>query len=203
MSSTPQSNAADGAPALVLASGSPYRAELLGRLRLPFTQAGPDVDERHHPGETPPDYVRRLAETKARAIDAGPTALVIGSDQAAVLDGRVLGKPGDRAGAIRQLEDAAGKTVTFQTGLCLLDTATGRAMTDVVRYAVTFRALSRAQIERYVDADAPFDCAGSFKAESLGITLFRRMAGDDPTALVGLPLIRLVDFLTEAGVRLP
>lgn len=193
----------DDVPQLILASGSPYRAELLSRLGLPFAQSSPDIDERPHEGESPRDYVRRLAAAKARAVSAPPPALVIGSDQAAVLDGRILGKPGSRANAISQLEAAAGRTVRFLTGLCLRDAASGRERTDVVVYSVTFRPLSRERIERYVDADMPFDCAGSFKAEALGITLFQHMAGDDPTALVGLPLIRLVDFLTDAGIRLP
>lgn len=191
-------------PPLILASTSPFRRELLARLGLPFEVAAPGGDEERRPGEGPQAMVARLAEQKARSVAAGrPGALVIGSDQCAVLQGEVLGKPGDHEKARRQLERASGREVDFLTGLCLLDTRSGRAAVDVVPFRVGFRDLDAGQIERYLQADRPYGCAGSFKAEGLGIALFRRMHGEDPTALIGLPLIRLVDMLAEAGVVLP
>lgn len=190
-------------PALVLGSTSPYRRELLARLGLAFEVDAPDVDEHVLPGEAPDALVRRLAEAKARAVAARhPGALVIGSDQAAVLDGVILGKPGDHARAMQQLRAASGKTVLFQTGLCLFDDRNGSAQVDVVPFRVVFRTLSDAQIENYLRRERPYNCAGSFKSEGLGISLFQRLEGDDPNALIGLPLIRLVDMLAEAGVHL-
>jgi len=190
-------------PALVLGSTSPYRRELLARLGLAFEVDAPDVDEHVLPGEAPDALVRRLAEAKARAVAARhPGALVIGSDQVAVLDGVILGKPGDHARAMQQLRAASGKTVLFQTGLCLFDDRNGSAQVDVVPFRVVFRTLSDAQIENYLRRERPYNCAGSFKSEGLGISLFQRLEGDDPNALIGLPLIRLVDMLAEAGVHL-
>lgn len=190
------------APALILASTSPYRRQLLERLGLPFTSAAPDIDERPRPGESPQVLVLRLAEAKARAIaSTHPNALVIGSDQVACIDKDILGKPGDRACAIAQLERASGRTVVFQTGLCLLDTVSGRAQTLVEPFRVHFRHLDRRQIEGYLDREQPFDCAGSFKSEGLGIALFERLEGDDPNTLIGLPLIRLVSLLESAGIH--
>ncbi|MFA7619887.1 MAG: Maf family nucleotide pyrophosphatase [Thiohalomonadaceae bacterium] len=190
-------------PALVLGSTSPYRRELLARLGLAFEVDAPDVDEHALPGEAPDALVRRLAEAKARAVAARhPGALVIGSDQVAVLDGVILGKPGDHARAMQQLRAASGKTVLFQTGLCLFDDRNGSAQVDVVPFRVVFRTLSDAQIENYLRRERPYNCAGSFKSEGLGISLFQRLEGDDPNALIGLPLIRLVDMLAEAGVHL-
>jgi MAF protein len=188
-------------PAIVLASTSPYRRELLQRLGLTFTIAAPGTEEARRPGETPADLVVRLAEAKARDVARGhPGRLVIGSDQVACIDGEVLGKPGDRATALRQLARAAGRKVTFYTGLCLLNSATGRAQVSCETFQVHFRRLTRSQIEGYLDRERPFNCAGSFKSEGLGIALFERLEGDDPNALVGLPLIRLVAMLAAEGV---
>lgn len=189
---------------LVLGSTSPFRRALLDRLGLPYQVDAPDTDETPLPGETPAGLVRRLAEAKARAVGGRHAdALVIGSDQVAVIDGRVLGKPGDRDNAIAQLTMASGGTVVFHTGLCLLDTASGRAQVDVEPFTVHFRELDRASIERYVDREQPYNCAGSFKSEGYGITLFSALEGRDPNALIGLPLIRLVEMLGEAEIALP
>lgn len=189
-------------PPLVLASTSPFRRELLARLALPFLTAAPDVDEARLPGEGPQALVTRLAEAKAREVGrAHPGALVIGSDQVACIDGAILGKPGDRARAIAQLTQAAGRVVTFYTGLCLLDTRGGQAEVVCEPFRVHFRDLTARQIAAYVDRERPFNCAGSFKSEGLGIVLFERLEGDDPNALIGLPLIRLVAMLEQAGVE--
>ncbi|RZA14400.1 MAG: septum formation inhibitor Maf [Proteobacteria bacterium] len=191
-------------PALLLASSSPYRRELLSRLRLPFTCASPDIDESHLPDEPACALVKRLAEQKARALAAlHPGHLIIGSDQVAVLGDRVLGKPGDFAQAREQLLAASGRSVTFLTGLALLNVASGECQVDVVPFTVHMRPLSAAAIERYLLAEQPYDCAGSFKAEGLGVTLFQSTEGADATSLVGLPLIRLVDMLLKEGVQLP
>lgn len=190
-------------PPIVLASTSPFRRELLQRLGLDFTIASPDTDETRLPDEPPEDLVVRLAEAKARAV-AGlhPDALIIGSDQVACVDGEVLGKPGDKEKAIVQLSRATGKSVVFHTGLCLLNAATGKTQTLCEPFRVHFRQLSRIQIEGYLDRERPFNCAGSFKSEGLGIALFERLEGDDPNALIGLPLIRLVTMLEAEGVDL-
>lgn len=185
---------------LILASTSPYRRALLARLGWAFAVVAPHVDETRQPNESASALVLRLAEAKARAVVAQfPDALIIGSDQVAVLDDAVLGKPHDRATAIRQLEAAAGRCVLFHTGLCVLNAATGLAHTLVEPFRVHFRTLTRQQIENYVDREQPYDCAGSFKSEGLGITLFARLEGDDPNALMGLPLIRLTALLEAAG----
>lgn len=188
-------------PALVLASTSPYRRALLERLGLTFVTASPDVDESRRVGEPAQVLVLRLAEAKARAVAAAhPNALIIGSDQVACLDETILGKPGDRANAIAQLERASGRAVRFQTGLCVLDTRNGQAQTCVEPFHVHFRPLTRLQIEGYLDREQPYDCAGSFKSEGLGIALFERLEGEDPNALIGLPLIRLIRLLEAAGI---
>lgn len=188
-------------PPIVLASTSPFRRELLARLGLPFHVASPEVDEARLPTEGPEALVTRLAEAKARAVGAQhPGALVIGSDQVACIDGAILGKPGDRERAIGQLAQAAGRVVVFYTGLCLLDTRTGQAEVICEPFRVYFRALTPRQIAGYVDRERPFHCAGSFKSEALGIALFNRLEGDDPNALIGLPLIRLTAMLGRAGV---
>ncbi len=185
---------------LVLASSSPYRRALLERLRVPFASAAPDIDESRRPGEAPRALVRRLAQEKAAALaPAWPDALVIGSDQVAVNAGQVLGKPGSHAAAVRQLRSASGRSVEFPTAVCVLDTASGQALVDVVTTTVVFRALDDAAIERYLAAEQPYDCAGSFKVEGLGIALFERVTSDDPTALTGLPLIRLCAMLAACG----
>jgi MAF protein len=191
-------------PEIVLASTSPYRRELLARLGLTFEAASPDCVETVLPGEAPDALVRRLSEAKARSIaNRFPAALIIGSDQVASLDGEILGKPGGRDKAITQLRKASGRCVTFYTGLSLVDAAHQTALTVCEPFHVHFRSLTPEQIARYVDRERPFDCAGSFKSEGYGITLFARLEGEDPTALVGLPLIRLVQLLGEAGVALP
>ena len=191
-------------PPLVLGSSSPFRAELLGRLRLPFTTAAPDIDETRLPDEAPADMVRRLTRLKAAAVAADhPRHLIIASDQCAECEGRILGKPGSHERAVEQLLGFSGRVVRFHTGLALLNSATSRLQLDVVPFAVHFRPLDRARVERYLRAERPYQCAGSFKSEGLGITLFRRLEGDDPNALVGLPLIRLVDFLAVEGIELP
>jgi MAF protein len=189
---------------LVLASTSPFRRVLLDRLGLPFEVAAPDVDESRRAGESPSALVLRLSEAKARAVAARfVDALVIGSDQVAVIDGEVLGKPGGRDGAMAQLGRASGRRVTFLTGLCLVDARSGRAHAACEPFHVHFRSLTAEQIARYVDREQPFQCAGSFKSEGYGVTLFARLEGDDPTALIGLPLIRLVELLGREGVELP
>ena len=188
---------------IVLASTSPYRRELLERLALPFETAAPDIDERRHPGESPLDMVRRLSVEKARAVPCDDRALVIGSDQAAIVGDEVLGKPGTHERAVEQLRGLSGRSVIFLTGLCLLNSATGETQVDAVPFRVQFRALNEEQIDRYLHHERPYNCAGSFKSEGLGITLFERMQGDDPTALVGLPLIRLTAMLAKAGIVLP
>jgi len=188
-------------PLLILASGSSFRRALLERLGIPFATATPDVDETRRPGEPPQALVVRLAEAKARAVAKdNPNALIIGSDQVAYLDDTVIGKPGDREGAIAQLTRASAREVVFYTGLCLLNTATGRTQACCEPFRVRFRQLSRARIEGYVDRERPFGCAGSFKSEGLGIALFERLEGEDPNALIGLPLIRLVSMLESEGI---
>lgn len=189
---------------LVLASSSPYRRELLQRLQLPFTCCSPNIDERPLADEAPEVLVQRLAVAKARALRAQFLQhLIIGSDQVAVLDGQILGKPGTAAAAIAQLTAASGRSVTFYTGLCLLDSASGTIQVDCVPFTVHFRSLSPAQISRYIEREQPLDCAGSFKSEGLGISLFRATEGEDATSLIGLPLIRLCDMLSQAGIAIP
>jgi len=189
---------------LVLASTSAYRRMLLERFELPFETARPDVDETPLPDEAPPATADRLAALKARAV-AGrfPDALVIGSDQVAYMDSEVFGKPGTVERAIAQLRRMSGRTVTFHTSLALLNTCTGRTLHESVPTLVRFRALSEAEIVRYVDKERPLDCAGSAKSEGLGITLLDSLTGDDPTALIGLPLIALARMLRAEGVELP
>ena len=186
---------------LILASSSRYRQALLQRLGLPFTAVAPRIDEAARPGERPAETALRLAEAKARAVAvAHPDALVIGSDQVAEFSGEPLGKPRDRTHALEQLRAMRGRTIVFHTGLALLNAGTGRCQTALVDVASTFRSLDDAALEAYLDREQPFDCAGSVKAEALGITLFTRIASDDPTALIGLPLIRLTDMLLAEGV---
>ncbi|MDF4003151.1 Maf family nucleotide pyrophosphatase [Luteibacter sp. PPL552] len=190
-------------PTVILASTSPYRAGLLRRLVEQFEQAAPGSDEAHLAGEAPAARAARLAEAKARDV-AGqrPGAVVIGSDQVADLDGTVLDKPGTVHAAHRQLAASAGREVVFHTAVCVID-ARGDAMTHVDETRVRFRALSEGDITRYVERERPLDCAGSFKCEGLGIALFERIVNEDPTALVGLPLIATSRLLRAAGVTLP
>ena len=186
---------------LVLASTSPYRRELLERLGLPFETASPNVDETALTDETPEQLVKRLAKLKARAVAVDfPDALIIGSDQVAVLDNQILGKPGNHETDVQQLSNASGKKVLFITGLCLLSSATGKSQVSVDIFSVEFRQLSASQIENYLQREKPYDCAGSFKSEGLGISLFERMEGDDPNALIGLPLITLINMLSTEEV---
>lgn len=189
---------------LVLASTSPYRRELLQRLQLPFETVAPEVDETAHPGEAPAATALRLAEAKARAVAARhPGALIIGSDQVAAQGSERYGKPGTRAKAAAQLRAMRGREIVFHTGLCLLDGANGTAQTRCVDIHVGFRTLSDAEIDAYLDKEDALNCAGSAKSEGLGISLLTHLRGDDPNALVGLPLIALCDMLRNAGVALP
>ncbi|QTP58696.1 septum formation inhibitor Maf [Billgrantia antri] len=188
-------------PRLVLASSSRWRRQLLDRLGLPYAWASPDIDETAHPDETPQALVHRLALTKAsRVAEEYPAHLVIGSDQVAVFDGDILGKPGNAATARAQLARFAGRRVTFLTGLALIDTRNARHWVCHERYDVVFRRLSDAEIARYVEREQPLDSAGSFRMEGLGIALFEKLEGDDPNTLIGLPLIRLCQLLREAGL---
>ncbi len=185
---------------LILASTSPYRRELLKRLQLPFTCIPPEVDETPRPGEPPEDLARRLALAKARAVAReNREALVIGSDQVASLDGQALGKPGTLARAKAQLLACSGRTVVFYTGLALVCEARDTALETVEAFRVHFRALDEAQVDRYLAREQPLDCAGSFKVEGLGITLFEALEGRDHTALEGLPLIALTDLLRASN----
>lgn len=187
---------ADSSPRVVLASSSPYRRQLLTRLGIPFDVVSPDVDERRLDLETPSELALRLAETKAGAVaDSYPDALVVGSDQVAVLDGQILRKPGGREANVKQLLRASGRRVQILTSLCVLNTRTGCAQVELVLATVHFRSLSLRQIEGYVSQEQAFDCAGGFKSEGLGVALFSRVEADDPTAIVGLPLIPLVKML--------
>jgi septum formation protein len=189
---------------LVLASTSRYRRDLLSRLGLPFTAVAPHADETPFPGETPAATALRLAAAKARSIVADwPQALIIGSDQVADADGMAVGKPGSAAAARAQLARLSGRTVVFHTGVALLDAATGLCRTALVDVCSRFRALSPATIDAYLAREQPYDCAGSVKSEGLGIALFEAIESDDPTALVGLPLISVVSMLAAAGVAVP
>ena len=188
---------------LVLASTSVYRNELLKRLRLPFETAAPDVDETALPGESARATSIRLAQEKARAVAAKyPDALIIGSDQVALLEGRQLGKPLTHDNAVGQLRAMRGKTTCFYTALTLLNSKTGNLQTEVAENYVTLRGLSDAEIEGYLLKEQPYHCAGSAKSEGLGIALMSKMTGDDPNALVGLPLILLIEMLRRENVRL-
>ena len=186
---------------IVLASSSPYRRMLFERLHLPFTFVSPETDETTKANEPPSKLVMRLAKAKAEALKKKyPQALIIGSDQVAICGGVRFGKPGSPEKAIEQLQQLNGRRVDFLTGLALLNTETGRLQLDCVPYSVYFRNLTPAQIEGYLRLEQPLDCAGSFKSEGLGVTLFTKMEGEDPTALIGLPLIRLARMLQAEGV---
>ena len=187
---------------LILASGSAYRRQLLEKLHLPFECQSPNIDETPQPGESANDLVKRLSISKAQAIAtqySQQECLVIGSDQIAVLNDTILGKPLNHAKAKQQLQQCSGQTVHFLTGLCLINSKTNKLLYSCEQFNVTFRNLSDAQIEHYLLRDKPYDCAGSFKAEGLGIALFSRMQGDDPNSLIGLPLIQLVSLLESFG----
>lgn len=190
-------------PPLILASSSTYRRELLSRLGLPFEWMSPDIDETPRAGETPERLVERLAIAKAATIaERARDGLVIGSDQVADHDGKIIGKPASHDDAVSQLEWASGRVVRLYTGLALVNAATGAVQCAVEPFDVTFRALDRDTIERYLAHDRPYNCCGSLRAEGAGISLLRSLRGDDPNALIGLPLIRLCDMLAAEGVTL-
>jgi len=185
---------------LVLGSTSPFRKALLERLHINFECDSPDIDETPLPDEPVEDMVVRLAIAKAQAISTRhPDSLIIGSDQSAVLNGEKLSKPGNFENAFQQLTRASGQKITFQTGLCLLNTSTGNIQSSCVPYTVVFKKLTPVMIENYLRKEEPYNCAGSFKSEALGIALFERFEGTDPNALIGLPLIELVNFLGNEG----
>jgi septum formation protein len=191
-------------PPLLLASTSPYRRALLERFGLPFDVASPDVEEAALSGEAPAATAMRLAAAKARAVAAQyPDALVIGSDQVADCDGLAVSKPGDHAAAVRQLTAQSGRRITFHTAVAVLNTRSQRLSSELVDVVSQFRALTAAEIEAYLRADQPYDCAGSVRSEGLGITLFERIDSPDPSALIGLPLIALARLLRAEGVALP
>ena len=188
---------------LILASSSPYRRELLARLKIPFETIAPEIDEHARPGEAPEALVQRLALEKAQKIAVQHRdALVIGSDQVAVYNGSVVGKPLTHERAVAQLREASGRTVTLYTGLALVNAATGSIQSEVLPYHIRFRALTEAQIESYLRKEQPYHCAGSVKSEGLGIALLEKFDGEDPNTLIGLPLIRLVHMLENEGVRI-
>lgn len=189
---------------IVLASSSTYRKALLARLGLDCPTAAPDIDESALPGEAPVATATRLARAKARKVAVlKPAALIIGSDQVALLDDRVLGKPGTHAAAVRQLQAMSGKTAVFHTAVCLYDAASDEMQCANVPTVVRMRELNDEAIDRYLRKDQPYDCAGSAKIEALGIALVEKVESDDPTALIGLPLITLVTMLKRAGIDLP
>jgi MAF protein len=186
---------------LILASSSPFRRELLSRLGVEFSSVSPDVDETVMPDEPPETLVIRLAERKAREVAKDHRgALVIGSDQVAVVDGAIMGKPGDHQQAVAQLSRLSGKRVSFLTGLCLLNSETGHLQVCCEPFHVIFRVLQPKEIDNYLLKEQPYNCAGSFKSEGLGISLFERLEGEDPNALIGLPLIRLIAMLRNEGL---
>ncbi|WP_404339876.1 Maf family protein [Pseudoalteromonas mariniglutinosa] len=188
-------------PPLILASSSPFRQSLLQKFNLPFATFSPDIDESINDGESPEQLVKRLSKQKAReALNYFPEGLVIGSDQVAVFNQQILGKPHTKSNAVAQLSLFSGHTVTFLTGLTVFDIATEQAKTTCVPFHVTFKQLSNRQINAYCDAEQPYNCAGSFKSEGLGICLFEKLNGDDPNALIGLPLIALNNLLAKFGV---
>jgi len=189
-------------PGIVLASSSEYRKSLLQRLQLDFNCSSPDIDESRLEEESANEYVCRLSREKAIAVaDRHPDAIIIGSDQCAVLGDEILGKPGTHGNALQQLKSARGRTVVFHTGLCVLYQPDKFVEVDDVIFEVDFRHLEDQQLEQYLHIEQPYQCAGSFKSEGYGISLFRRLRGDDPTALIGLPLIRLVQMLEKLGVE--
>ncbi len=188
---------------IVLASGSRYRAELLRKLHLNFISCSSNIDESARDGESAMELAIRLSEAKAAALSSDySNHLIIGSDQVAVCGSHFLNKPGSREQAIRQLKAQSGQTVQFYTGISVFDSANGYCLSDIDICSVHFKALNDRQIESYVDLEQPFDCAGSFKSEGLGIALFSRIEGDDPNALIGLPLIKLVALLEKFGVNI-
>jgi len=189
---------------IVLGSTSPFRKELLERLQLRFITDSPNIDETPLNNESPEVYVKRLSLEKAKAVAQNhPNALIIGSDQCSVLNNTIRGKPGNHENALKQLAESSGERVSFLTGLCLYDTADDTHQLDMVPFHVDFRTLSTKEIESYLIQEKPYACAGSFKSEGLGITLFKQLNGTDPTSLIGLPLIRLSEMLRMKGLLLP
>ena len=189
---------------IVLASTSPFRKELLERLQIPFETRHPELKEQRFESESASDMVKRLAREKAEAVASRmDNGLVIGSDQCAVLGNTILGKPDSFDNAIKQLQDSSGKEVVFHTGLCLLNAHSGNCQIEDVTFKVRFRQLSEEQIRNYLNREDALSCAGSFKSEALGITLFEAMEGEDPTSLIGLPLIQLTSQLAREGISLP
>ena len=189
---------------IILASSSPYRKELLKRLDITFTTISPEVNERYFQDELISDYVLRLAKTKAESIVLkNDSSLIIAADQALQCDKKILGKPGNYNKAKEQLIFMSNRSLTFYTGLCLINTETKIIEEDVVSFRVDFRKLTESEIENYLVKEKPYDCVGSFKSEKLGISLLKKMNGDDPTALIGLPLIRLCKMLRNQGVDIP
>ncbi|MFY0640808.1 Maf family protein [Bermanella sp. WJH001] len=187
---------------LVLGSSSPYRKALLEKLDLSFDCDSPDIDETPLKGEHPKDMVARLAKAKAQAIaERHPQSIIIASDQCATLDGQIIGKPGDFENAFAQLRNASGRTVTFYTSLCVFNAGTNQYQETVEPFYVYFRQLTDSEIENYLKKEEPYNCAGSFKSEGLGISLFERLEGNDPNTLIGLPLIQLIKMLDEFGVN--
>lgn len=188
---------------IVLASSSKYRRQLLEKLGIDFLSCSSDIDESPQTGESPEALVNRLSIAKAEEVGkTHPNHLIIGSDQVAVLDQDILGKPGGRDAAMQQLAKQSGRAVQFYTGICVLNSATGQRLSDLDVCSVHFKTLEPSQIQTYIDRDQPFDCAGSFKSEGLGIALFNKIVGEDPNALVGLPLIKLVALLQKFGVNI-
>ncbi|MBS3746924.1 MAG: septum formation protein Maf [Wenzhouxiangellaceae bacterium] len=199
---TPASEQPSPLPALILASSSPYRAEMLERLGLAFSSVTSGIDETAGPDESPEALARRLALDKALHVARQrPEALVIGADQVAVLNGRVLGKPGSRERAIAQIRDMSGNAVEYLSGIALV--GPGQQRLDVVSTRLQYRQLRQSEIERYVDRDQPLDCAGGMRSEGLGISLLESLSSDDPTALIGMPLIRIARWLRENGYQIP
>ncbi len=188
---------------IILASSSPYRQQILSKINLKFTAVAPDIDESAKPNESAQQQALRLAQTKALALQQRfENHLIIGSDQVAYFNSVQLKKPGDRFHSIQQLKMIEGKTVNFYTAICVLDTQSKKIKKEIDCCAVTFRTLLLAEIENYVDLDKPYHCAGSFKSEGLGIALIKKIDGDDPNSLIGLPIIKLIDLLTEFGIKI-
>ncbi len=188
---------------IILASTSPYRKEILTKLQIPFSTCAPDIDEQAFENETAEALVQRLSVEKAQACSLeNNDALIIGSDQVAVIDGEIIGKPHNHENAVIQLQKASGKKVTFLTGLCLFNSKTKQHQVDVVPFTVLFRILNKSQIENYLQKEQPYNSAGSFKSEGLGICLFEKLIGDDPNTLIGLPLIRLTKMFENENYNI-
>ena len=186
---------------IVLASTSPFRRQILQKLGIAFDAVAPNADETPQPNETPSELVARLAQAKAQAVaNDHPDSLIIGSDQVAVFNNEIIGKPHTHENAVKQLTRFSGHCITFLTGMCLHNSQTGQSQVEVVPFKVHFRTLTEAQINHYLNVEQPYNCAGSIKSEGYGIALFKRLEGDDPNTLIGLPLIRLTQMLFNEGV---